>query len=90
MQKSIVSPEYRRLVALMRSERESRGLSQDQVAERLGLSGSQLSKWERYERRVDVRELDLYCRAIGVPLVDLIQKWEDSKDVGSIPETPIN
>jgi len=80
MQKSIFTDEYKLLVSLMRAERESRGLSQELVAERLGITSSQLSKWERRERRVDVRELDLYCMAIGIPIRDLIDKWKRSSE----------
>lgn len=80
MQKSIYDPEYKKLIALLRKARQDAGLSQDEVANRLGITASQLSKWERRERRVDLRELRLYCKAIGVPLCPFVQTWEDSLD----------
>lgn len=72
MRKSIHSTPYQRLVALMRKHREDLGISQEVVAGRLGITPSQLSKWERRERRIDVDEARLYCLAIGIDLVDLI------------------
>ncbi len=60
----------------MRKRREELGISQEVVAGRLGITPSQLSKWERRERRIDVNEARLYCNAIGVGLVDLIAEWE--------------
>jgi transcriptional regulator with XRE-family HTH domain len=77
VRKSIYSPEYKCLVALLRTTREERGYTQEMVAAALGLSASQLSKWERRERRIDVSEARLYCLAIGVNLVDLIAKWQE-------------
>lgn len=78
MRKSIHSQDYRALVALMRKMREERGFSQEHVAQKLGITASQLSKWERNERRIDASELRLYCEAIEVPLGDLVKEWEGS------------
>lgn len=76
MRKSIHSPDYKLLIAVMRRSREARGCSQEDVARTIGITASQLSKWERRERRVDASELRLYCRAIGVEVVDLVRAWE--------------
>jgi transcriptional regulator with XRE-family HTH domain len=76
MRKSIYSQDYLALVRLMKRLREERGLSQGFIAGKLGITASQFSKWERRERRIDVSELRLYCLAIGVPLGELIDKWE--------------
>ena len=89
MQKSIFSPEYKLLISLMRAERETRGLSQDLVAERVGITASQLSKWERRERRVDLRELRLYCAAIDIPLQTLIGAWEAALTLDQEPDSEI-
>jgi len=76
VRKSIHSTPYKRLVALMRKRREELGISQEVVAGRLGITPSQLSKWERRERRIDVNEARLYCNAVGIGLVELITEWE--------------
>ena len=69
----------------MRAKREGRGISQETVAECLGITASQLSKWERRERRIDIAEARLYCRAIGLELVDLIVEWERGLPAESTP-----
>jgi transcriptional regulator with XRE-family HTH domain len=91
VRKSIHSAPYKRLVALMRTRREELGISQEVVAGRLGITPSQLSKWERRERRIDVDEARRYCRAIGLELVDLIAQWERELPAESTPvEVPRN
>ncbi len=75
----------------MRTRREELGISQEVVAGRLGITPSQLSKWERRERRIDVDEARRYCRAIGLELVDLIAQWERELPAESTPvEVPRN
>ena len=74
MQKSIHTQEYRLMVAMLRSERERLQITQADLAERLGITASQLSKWERRERRIDLLELDKYCRAAGINLADFVQQ----------------
>lgn len=69
----------------MRAKREERGLSQETVAECLGITKSQLSKWERRERRIDIAEARRYCQAIGLELVDLIAEWEQALLTESTP-----
>lgn len=76
MRKSIYTPEYRLLIALLRQAREKRDLSQAEVGGFLGITASQVSKWERGDRRVDVNDARLYCNAIGLSLVDLIAEWD--------------
>ena len=76
MRKSIYQEDYVVLVALMREMREELGKTQEAVAADLGITASQLSKWERRERRVDISELRLYCKSIGIELSTLIEAWE--------------
>lgn len=78
MRKSIYSSDYRLLIVLMRRAREERGFTQELVAMHLGITASQLSKWERFERRVDASELRNYCNAIGVPIGQLVRDWEQA------------
>lgn len=66
MAKSIYDDEYRRLIGLLRSERLAVGLTQQQVADRLGRPQSFVAKVEGFERRLDVVEFLHLCRAMGV------------------------
>jgi transcriptional regulator with XRE-family HTH domain len=56
---------YRRLVARLRDARERAGLSQYEVARRLGVDQSYVSKYEKGRRRLDVIEFLRIVRAIG-------------------------
>jgi transcriptional regulator with XRE-family HTH domain len=63
MAKAKFSPEYRRLCELLVRARESAGLRQADVAERLSKTQSYVSKVEVGERRVDVVEFIEFARA---------------------------
>jgi transcriptional regulator with XRE-family HTH domain len=61
-------PEYRRFLARLRTARETAGLTQVQVASRLRVPQSFISKSETGERRVDVVELADFARLYRRPL----------------------
>jgi len=62
----------------MRAIREEAGLRQADVAERLGVTQSFVSKYENGERRLDLVELKQVCEAVGIALVDLVRRYEQS------------
>lgn len=66
MEKSIYTREYSLFLELLRKARESKGLTQTEVAERLGQTQSFVSKVERGERRLDVVELRAFCTALTI------------------------
>lgn len=72
MEKSIYSAEYQQLCTLLRQLRLDAGLTQVQVAERLDVPQSFVSKYESGERRLDVIELRHVAEAIGTTLQDLV------------------
>ena len=72
MQKSIISGAYRKFLTRLKDARKTRGLTQAQLAERLGESQSWVSKCERGERRLDVLETKAFCEAIGLSFVDFL------------------
>lgn len=74
--KSIESEDYQLLITMLRQEREARDIPQAAVGEAFGISASQLAKWERLERRVDVSEVRLYCKTIGISFVEFISNWD--------------
>ncbi|WP_439622082.1 helix-turn-helix domain-containing protein [Gemmata sp.] len=76
MDKSQHTAAYRRLTAALRRAREAAGLTQADVAAKLGAYASFVSKVESGERRVDVVELAALCRACGTDLVALLRVAE--------------
>lgn len=76
MEKSIYSAEYQQLCRLLREIRQEAGLTQVQVAERLGVPQSFVSKYESGERRLDVIELNHVTKSLGITLTNLLSKIE--------------
>jgi transcriptional regulator with XRE-family HTH domain len=78
MNKSIYSEEYTVFLAVIRNAREQFGLTQGQLAAKLGVTQSFVSKCERGERRLDVVEFRTWCLAIGVPIEELVHRFDDA------------
>ncbi len=78
--KSIYTPRYKLLVKMLREARLAANVTQAQVAERLGRTESQISRWESCELRVDLRDLDEYLSAIGVDFIDFTRTWKAHAD----------
>lgn len=76
MEKSIYSAEYQRLCAVLRELRREAGLTQVQVAARLDVPQSFVSKYESGERRLDVIELRHVAQVLGVPLQIVLERLE--------------
>ena len=76
MEKSIYSREYSLFLEQLRKAREEKGLTQTELAERLGQTQSFVSKVERGERRIDVIELMAYCGAIRISFIDFAERVE--------------
>jgi transcriptional regulator with XRE-family HTH domain len=66
MAKSLHTPEYEFFRCLLVSAREAAGLTQAEVAARLGHPQSFVAKYEGGERRLDVVEFIQVCEALGV------------------------
>lgn len=76
MAKTIFSAGQERLLRLLRTARESAGLTQVELAKKLNVPQSFVSKIENGERRVDLVELHAICKALGVSLSKFVQKFE--------------
>ena len=76
MGKSLSSIEGEKLVALLRAVRSEAGLTQAEVAGRLELPQSFVSKYESGERRLDLVELRQICRALRISLADFVHRFE--------------
>jgi len=61
---SLASPSYRAFVQRLVALRHRLGLTQRQLAERLGRHQSYVAKTERYERRLDPAEFLAWTRAL--------------------------
>ena len=87
MNKSIHTRLYQRVIARLRATREEKGVTQMQLAERLGVNQTFVSKVEICERRLDIVELLTICEILEISFVDfikeidedIISKFKDSK-----------
>jgi transcriptional regulator with XRE-family HTH domain len=73
--KSAFSDPYRKLLADLVESRRAAGLTQHELAERLGRPQSFVSKYERAERRLDVAEFVTISRELAVDPCKLIRKY---------------
>ena len=64
-----------RLANLLRQIRLDAGLTQVQVASRLGETQSYVSKYESGEQRLDLTEIESVCKAVGVPLLKFVKAY---------------
>lgn len=74
VEKSIYSEQYQQLCALLRELRREAGLTQVEVAERLRVPQSFVSKYESGERRLDVVELKHVADALGSTLEIVVSR----------------
>lgn len=72
---TIHSESYRALLTLLRGLRTDAGLSQTELADRLGRPQSWVSKMEIGERRLDIEELRQVCEALGTDLLKVVKAW---------------
>ena len=79
LQKSIHSTRQRRLCRLLRETRLAAGLTQADVAARLGRPQSFVSKYESGERRLDLIELQTVCGALDTDLVTFVQRFASGR-----------
>lgn len=74
--KSIHTAPYIHMLELLVERRNAAGLTQSQVADRLGRPQSYVSKFERGERRLDVIEFLEVCRQLETDPFDLLRTLE--------------
>lgn len=87
MSKSTHTFEYKLLLSRIKGARKKSGLTQVQVAKKLGKNQSFVSKIESGERRIDVIELaelaNLYSEPLDMMLSDVIKKPKTKKKSSS-------
>jgi len=72
-----VGGQDRRLRDLLRRLRTEAGLTQTELARRLGRPQSYVSKYEAGERRLDFLELREVCGALGTPMDEFLRRFEE-------------
>ena len=82
MEKSIHSASYAIFLKVLKKSREAAGLTQTQLAQKIGETQTFISKCERGERRIDVVELRTFCQAFGVSLKQFVTVLERSMKRG--------
>lgn len=75
MQKSLKSPEYERLIALLVAVRKKADIRQQALAKKLGKPQSFVAKYEGGERRIDLVEFIAIVRAVGGDPVRLFREF---------------
>jgi transcriptional regulator with XRE-family HTH domain len=80
MPNTIFSAGQECLQHLLRETRLKADLTQAEVAKRLKLPQSFVSKYESGERRLDLIELREVCKALGVSLLAFVKEFERSCD----------
>lgn len=76
MEKSAFSNEYRVLCRLLVSARKEAEVTQVELANRLKETQSEVSKFERGQRRLDVVQLRRWCLALGVEFPDFVRTYD--------------
>lgn len=72
---TIHSHRYQVLLTMLRERRLKLGLSQAEVANRLGWSQTAVSKVEVGERRLDIEELRQLAEALDTDVVKIVRQW---------------
>jgi transcriptional regulator with XRE-family HTH domain len=76
MEKSIHSARYAVFLKVLRETRVRAGLTQAQLARKIGETQTFVSKCERGERRIDVVELRTFCQAFGMSFKQFVRVLE--------------
>lgn len=75
MRKSLKSPEYERLIALLVATRHEADIRQQTLAKALGRPQSFIAKYEGGERRIDLVEFIAIARALGADPIGLFREF---------------
>ncbi|WP_017407084.1 helix-turn-helix transcriptional regulator [Delftia sp. WY8] len=84
MSLSTHNSDYQLLLSILRTTRKRVGVSQVELAERLGNTQTFVSKCERGERRLDAVELVEFAEALGVPALELLGEYLDKRSSSTL------
>jgi len=72
--KTIFDDRYQKLISELAKERIRLSISQDDLASQVGLNQSDISKIEKFEKRLDVLELSMFLKALRIEENTRLQK----------------
>lgn len=75
MSRSFHNDGYQLFQAMIKELRREKGVTQEALAESLGMPQSYVSKYELGERRLDLIETFEICRALNTDFVAFVQKF---------------
>jgi transcriptional regulator with XRE-family HTH domain len=75
MFKTRYSRRYKQFLVALRKAREAQGVTQIDLARKLRVTQSWVSKVERGTRRLDVVELEIWCKAIDFSIADFLETF---------------
>ncbi|CAN7659275.1 helix-turn-helix domain-containing protein [Variovorax paradoxus] len=84
MQKTIYSRQSKLVTTLLREFRQAREMTQVELAKKLGISQSDLSKVERGARRIDFVELRHWAAAVGIDMGLFVAEFEARLEAASV------
>ena len=76
--KSIHNKAYQQLLSLLRTKRLDKGITQEELASRLGVGQGIVSKIETHERRLDLIELREICLALGISFPEFVKEFDNN------------
>ena len=62
-------------------KRKEKNLTQEQLAEKIGISNKTISKWETGKCMPDYSVIELLCEELNITLAELISGEEDEKSI---------
>ena len=73
--KTVFRPEYQALIQALRTIREEKGITQQELSKKMGenYDHSLISKIENFDRRIDIFELLDYAKAMGLRFNKIIE-----------------
>ena len=86
MVQSVYTAEYRTFLGLLIAQRKKAGVTQQELADRLGRPQSFISKYEHGQRRLDVVEFLAVARALGADPHAIFSELEHA--LGAMSEKP--
>ena len=62
-----------RLGSILREEREKKGITLQQIADKIGVTKTTVSRWELGTRSMYASSLKDYCKACGIDINEIIR-----------------
>jgi transcriptional regulator with XRE-family HTH domain len=78
LSKSLYTPEWEELCAILQELRESKDLTQMQLSALLRQPQSFVSKVEKGQRKLDLRQFVLYVRALDADPIQVLKRFLES------------